>query len=45
MAEFLARLRWIWIENGDTVATVIFVVAVAVMLIVALSRSGKESNQ
>lgn len=44
MAEILAKLQYIWIEHGDKGATVIFVVAVAVMLITALSRSGKKGN-
>lgn len=43
MAEFTAMLRWLWIERGDTVATVLFVVAFAVMAIMALRKGGKEN--
>lgn len=43
MADFTAMLRWLWIEHGDTAAAVIFVVAFAVMAIVALRKGGKEN--
>lgn len=43
MAEFIAMLRWLWIEHGDTAAAVIFVVAFAVMAIMALRKGGKEN--
>lgn len=42
MAELLAMLRWLWIEHGDTVATVLFVVAFAVMAIVVLRKGRKR---
>ena len=40
MAEILAKLRWIWIENGDKVAAVMIVVAFAVLLLALMSRKG-----
>ena len=45
MAEILSKLRWIWIEHGGKVATVLFVLAFATLLLVAVSKSGKEDNQ
>lgn len=44
MAEFMANLRWLWIEHGDTAAAVIFVVAFAVMAIMALRKGGKRNE-
>ena len=44
MAEILAKLQWIRIEHGGKVATVLFVLAFATMLLIAVSKSGKEGN-
>ena len=44
MAEFKAMLRLLWIERGDTVATVLFVVAFAVMAIRALRKGGATND-
>ena len=43
MAEFVALLRWLWIERGDTVAAVLFVLAFCTMAIVALRKEDEEN--
>lgn len=40
MVEIMAGLRFLWIEHGDTGATVLFLVAVAAFAIVALAKGG-----
>lgn len=44
MAEFMANLRWLWIESGDKIATVMLVVAVAVLLIAVGRRATNEAD-
>lgn len=44
MVEFMALLRLLWIEHGDTVATVLFVGAFAVMAIMALRKGGATNE-
>ena len=41
MAEIMARLLYLWIEHGDTGATVLLLVAVALIALVALRKGGK----
>ena len=40
MAEIMAGLRFLWIEHGDTGATVLLLLAVAVSAIRALRKGG-----
>lgn len=44
MAEFPAMLRYLWIEHGDTGATVLLLLAVAVSAIRALRKGGKSDG-
>jgi hypothetical protein len=41
-AEFMASLKYLWIEHGDTGATVLLLVAVAVAALVALRKGGNQ---
>lgn len=41
MAEILAMLRYLWIEYGDKGATVLLLVAVALIAVMALRKGGK----
>ena len=43
MTELLAKIQYLWIEHGDTAAAVIFVVAIAALLIAALRKG--ETNE
>jgi hypothetical protein len=42
MTEFMAHLKFLWIEHGDTGATVLLILAVAVSAIVALRKGGNQ---
>ena len=41
MAEIMAKMLYLWIEHGDTGATVLLLVAVAVIAVMALRKGGK----
>ncbi len=41
MAELMAGLKYLWIEHGDTGATVLFLVVLAILGIRALAKGGK----
>ena len=43
MTEFMAGLRYLWIEHGDKAAVVLIVVIG--LLLLAISGSGKVGNQ
>ena len=45
MAEFMANLRWLWIEHGDKVAVVAVVSIVIALVVLAWFRSGIEENK